>query len=139
MQADRDEANGPIVLFDGVCNLCHATVRFIIARDPDARMRFTSLQSPTGARIAAGHGVMPGALESMLLVENGMLYRKSTAALRIARLLRFPWWLGYGLIVIPRFLRDAVYDFVGRRRYRWFGTRDYCLVSQPGYERRFIE
>jgi predicted DCC family thiol-disulfide oxidoreductase YuxK len=139
MQTDRDPAGGPIVLFDGICNLCHGTVRFIIARDPGARMRFSSLQSPTGARIAASHGVTPGALESMLLVENGVLYRKSTAALRIARLLRFPWWLGYGLIVVPRFLRDAVYDFVGRHRYRWFGTREYCLVSRPGYERRFIE
>jgi len=139
MQSDREQAGGPIVLFDGVCNLCHATVRFIIARDPDARMRFSSLQSPTGARIAAKHGVAAGSLESMLLVENGVLYRKSTAALRIARLLRFPWWLGYGLVVVPRFLRDAVYDFVGQRRYRWFGTREYCLVSQRGYERRFLE
>jgi predicted DCC family thiol-disulfide oxidoreductase YuxK len=84
------------------------------------------------------HGVRPGSLDSMLLVENGMLFRKSTAALRIARMLRFPWSLGYSLIVVPQFLRDALYDFVGRRRYRWFGTRQFCSVAEDGTEHRFL-
>lgn len=136
MQIDRNSE--PVVLFDGVCNLCHATVRFIIARDTRARIRFASLQSPAGVRITAMHGVSPGDLDSVLLLEDGMLFRKSTAALRIARMLRFPWWLGYSFIVVPRFLRDAVYDFIGRRRYRWFGMREHCLVSQPGAEQRFL-
>jgi predicted DCC family thiol-disulfide oxidoreductase YuxK len=138
MPTDPASTKDPIVLFDGVCNLCHGTVRFIIARDPGARIRFASLQSPAGAQIAAGYGVTPGSLESMLLVEQGKLFRKSTAALRIARLLRFPWWLGYGFIVVPRRLRDAAYDFIARHRYGWFGTREHCLVSQPGTEHRFL-
>ena len=129
----------PLVLFDGVCNLCHGTVRLIIERDPEGLFRFTSLQSALGARIAAEHGVDPQALDSMLLLEDTRLYRKSTAALRIVRRLRSPWRFAYALIAVPRTLRDAVYDFVGRRRYRWFGRRAYCLVSLADAAERFVE
>lgn len=127
-----------VLFFDGVCNLCHGTVRFVIRHDPEARFRFTSLQSTPGKRIAERHGVNGGTLQSMLLLEDGRLHSKSTAALRIARRLRWPWPLAYALIVIPRPVRDGVYDFIGRRRYRWFGKRDYCVISQPGEERRFL-
>ena len=132
---NRDD---PIVLFDGVCNLCNATVRFIIANEAGEHVRFASLQSPSGRTLAAAHGVTPGSLDSMLLVANGSLFRKSTAALKIARLLRFPWWLAYWLILVPRFVRDPIYDFIGRRRYRWFGMRPECVISHPGAEHRFL-
>ena len=135
----RPESAGPLVLFDGVCNLCHRTVRFINGRDPGRRFRFTSLQSDLDKQLAAEHRVESLALESMLLLEDGRLYRKSTAALRIARRLRFPWPLGYVFMLVPAAVRDAGYDFIGRRRYRWFGRRDYCLVSEPGAEDRFLD
>lgn len=137
---EHGEASEPdlILLFDGVCNLCHGTVRFVIRHDPEARFRFTSLQSSFGKRLAERHGVVGDLLQSMLLLEDHRLHSKSTAALRIARRLRWPWPLAYGLIVIPRPLRDRVYDFVGGRRYRWFGKRDYCVISQPGQEHRFL-
>lgn len=129
----------PLVLFDGVCNLCHASVRFIIERDPAGIFQFTSLQSATGQRIATAHGVDPLALDSMLLLEGGRLHRRSTAALRIARHLHSPWRLAFAFIVVPAFVRDAVYDFVGRRRYRWFGRRELCAVPVAGAEDRFID
>ena len=129
---------GPVILFDGVCNLCHGTVQFVIRRDPAARFRFASLQSTAGLRLGEAHGVDPQALDSMLLLEHGRLYRRSTAALRIARGLRPPWPLAYALIAVPAFLRDALYDFVGRRRYRWFGKREHCAVSEPAAADRFL-
>ena len=90
-----------LVLFDGVCNLCHGTVRFVIERDPGQRFRFASLQSEVGQQLARRHGADPDALDSMLLLEGERLYRESTAALRILRRLRAPWPLAYALVVVP--------------------------------------
>lgn len=129
----------PVVLFDGVCNLCDAAVLFIIDRDPDARFRFAALQSGAAARLLAG---LPrpegGDPESVFLLEDGKLYDRSTAALRIARRLRWPWKLAYALVAVPRPLRDAAYRFVARRRYRWFGRRDACRVPTPELRARFL-
>ena len=107
-----------VVMFDGVCNLCNSTVRFIAARDSRSRFQFAHLESP-----AAG---------TLVLVEDGRTFTRSTAALRIARQLRFPWPLAYALIVIPRPVRDALYDFVARHRYQWFGRQDdACRIDSP--------
>lgn len=138
MTVDETSTAGRVVLFDGECNLCHATVRFVIRNDPAKHFRFASLQSPAGRRIAAAHGVAGGDLGSMLLVEDRRVYRRSTAALRIARRLRWPWPLLAALLLVPRRLRDPLYDFVGRRRYRWFGRRDLCTVSEPSASDRFL-
>jgi len=128
-----------IVLFDGVCNLCNGFVQFAVARDPESRLRFGALQSEAARRLVEGLRI-PGPLpDSLVLVEDGRAYLKSTAALRIARRLRAPWPLAYGFIVVPRALRDLVYDFVARRRYRWFGRRDRCMVPTPGLGSRFID
>jgi predicted DCC family thiol-disulfide oxidoreductase YuxK len=124
-----------IVLFDGVCNLCNAAVRFILARDPQGRFRFASLQSDVARRLLKGDGPP----ETIVLIEAGKIYAKSTAALRIARGLRFPWPLFYGLAVVPLFLRDLVYDWVARNRYRWFGKRDTCMLPTPETRGRFLE
>jgi predicted DCC family thiol-disulfide oxidoreductase YuxK len=122
----------PVVLFDGVCNLCNGVVRFIIARDPSARFRFAPLQWPVA-------GAAPGTADSIVLVEAGKRYTRSTAALRIARGLRFPWPLLYALVLTPRPLRDAVYDWVARHRYGWFGKRAACMVPTPEIRGRFLE
>ena len=129
----------PTVLFDGVCTLCSGFVRFVIARDPEARFRFGALQSDAARRLVEGLRI-PGPLpDSIILVEDGRAYVKSTAALRIARRLRAPWPLAYGLIVVPRFLRDWGYDLAARHRYRWFGRRDACMVPTPELRARFID
>jgi predicted DCC family thiol-disulfide oxidoreductase YuxK len=129
------EADRPIILFDGVCNLCTGSVQFVIERDARKRFRFASLQSPTAERLLGRRDD----LESMVLVENGQVYRKSTAALRIARRLDGAWPLLAAFLVIPRFLRDAVYDWIGRRRYRLFGRRDTCWVPRPELTERFLD
>lgn len=128
-----------VVLFDGLCNLCNASVQFIIRRDPAARFRFASLQSPVAAEVlrsASARGPLP---DSIVLVEGGRVTTQSTAALRIARRLRFPWPLLYTLILVPRPIRDAAYAWIARNRYRWFGKRDQCLLPTPELRARFLE
>jgi predicted DCC family thiol-disulfide oxidoreductase YuxK len=128
-----------IVLFDGLCNLCSASVRFIVARDPAARFRFASLQSPAAQALLAPFGAPATALESVVLLDEGRLYTRSDAALRIARALRPPWPLCTALLAVPRPLRDALYEFVARHRFRWFGRRSACFVPTPELQARFLE
>ena len=127
-----------VVFFDGVCNLCNGFVQFVIRRDPGARFKFAPLQSEA-ARARLGDSVTPGAAPStVLLWENERLYDRSTAALQILRQLRFPWPIMAALFVVPRPLRDWVYDLIARRRYRWFGQRETCMVPTPDIRRRFL-
>ena len=128
-------ADFPIILFDGVCNLCSGAVQFILDRDPRGRFRFASLQSGAARRLLGGESLP----ESIVLIEEGKTSRRSTAALRIARRLRFPWPLLYAFIVVPRPLRDFVYNWIARNRYRWFGRRETCLVPAPDLRNRFLE
>lgn len=127
-----------VVLFDGLCNLCNASVRFVIARDPAAHFRFAALESQAARRLLAKSGVADPLPDSVALIEHGRLYTRSAAALRIARRLRFPWPLMFALIIVPRPLRDAVYDLIARHRYRWFGRRDACMVPTPELRERFL-
>ena len=128
-----------VVLFDGVCNLCNAGVQFIIPRDPGGYFRFAPLDSRAAVRAIAEAGGLPPGTDSIVLVEGGRLYVRSAAALRVARRLRFPWPLAYGLVVVPRFLRDWAYDIVARNRLRWFGRREACLIPGPGTRDRFLD
>lgn len=128
----------PVVLFDGVCNLCNGWVGFVVRRDPHMRFRFASLQSDFGAGVMARHGLPPDYLGSILLLENGELFVKSDAVLRIVRGLRPPWPLLGMLMVVPRAIRDVVYDWVARNRYRWFGKREACMLPSPENAGRFL-
>jgi predicted DCC family thiol-disulfide oxidoreductase YuxK len=127
-----------VVLFDGVCNLCNGAVRFIIDRDPAGRFRFASLQSLAAREVLGAATVEEPLPDSIVLVERDRVTTRSTAALQIARRLQFPWPLLYAFIVVPRRLRDAVYDVVARNRYRWFGRREVCMVPTPGMMVRFL-
>ena len=128
----------PVILFDGVCNLCNGFVQFVIARDPRARFSFASLQSEAAARLAARTGSADGR-DSIVLLEDGRAFTQSTAALRIIAALGFPWMLAAALLVVPRPLRDWAYSIVARNRYRWFGKRQVCMVPTPDLKRRFLE
>lgn len=128
----------PVVLFDGVCNLCTGTVQFLIPRDPDGTLRFAPLQSDVGAALLEDCGYEVGDRESIVLVEDGRCYRKSTAALRIARHLDGRWPLAAHLRVVPRPLRDLVYDLVARYRYQVFGQKSQCMVPTPDVRDRFL-
>ena len=127
-----------LVLFDGVCNLCQGSVQFILLRDPKGRFRFASLQSDEGRRRLAEHGLNAESLNSVVLIEDGKVFRRSTAALRIARHLSGAWPLAAVFWIVPRPLRDLVYDFVARNRYRWFGKTEACMVPRPEWRARFL-
>jgi predicted DCC family thiol-disulfide oxidoreductase YuxK len=128
-----------LVLFDGVCNLCNATVRFIIPRDPHGHFQFATLMSDAAARALAkvpGGNDLP---DSVVLVDEGRVFTRSDAALRIFRRLTFPWPLLYVLIALPKGLRDRIYDVVARRRYQWFGRRDQCMIPDSSIRSRFLD
>jgi predicted DCC family thiol-disulfide oxidoreductase YuxK len=128
----------PVILFDGVCNLCNGLVSFVIARDPAGRFQFAALQSDAARQLLGALTTIAPLPDSLVLVEDGRVFTRSAAALRVARGLRFPWPLAYGLVVVPRPLRDWVYDLVARNRYRWFGRRDLCLIPTPDVRVRFL-
>ena len=126
----------PVILFDGVCNLCDASVQFVLDHDRAAHFRFAPLQSETARRLVGDRAT---ALDSIVLVEDGRVYDRSTAALRIARRLDGAWPALAAFLVVPRPLRDVVYDWIARNRYRWFGTRDACRLPTPDTAARFLE
>jgi predicted DCC family thiol-disulfide oxidoreductase YuxK len=130
--------SGGVILFDGVCNLCNASVNFIVDHDPRKQFRFAALQSPAGQQFLREHHVSTTELSSLVLIDAGRAFTRSTAALRIARRLRPPWNLLYALIILPRFLRDPLYNLIARHRYRWFGKRNACLVPTPELAARFL-
>jgi predicted DCC family thiol-disulfide oxidoreductase YuxK len=127
-----------VILFDGVCNVCAASVRFIAPRDPAGRFAFATLQSDSGRRLLAGAGLPADYLEGIVLIEGGRAYLKSDAVLRIASRLSGAWPL-FGLLrMLPRALRDAAYTAFIARRYAWFGKSDACLVPSADLARRFL-
>ncbi|HYF62208.1 MAG TPA: thiol-disulfide oxidoreductase DCC family protein [Herpetosiphonaceae bacterium] len=127
-----------LVLFDGVCNLCNGSVRFILRHDRAGYFSFASLQSPAGARALAERGAAP-TLNSIVLIEDGRLYESSDAVLRIARRLGAPWSWGYAAVIVPRPLRNALYRIIARNRYRWFGRREACMLPTPELRGRFLD
>ncbi|WP_342410491.1 thiol-disulfide oxidoreductase DCC family protein [Paenibacillus sp. FSL R10-2778] len=127
-----------IVLIDGVCHLCQRVVRFIIPRDPDAKFLFAPLQNEIAAKLMKESGLQPGQLNTVILLENGVYYTESAAVLRIARKLRFPWPAAYVFILVPRPLRNALYRYVAKNRYRWFGRDEQCMLPTPEIKRRFL-
>ena len=129
----------PVLLFDGVCNLCNSSVDFIVRHDPDGRVKFASLQSRTGRRLLRKGGLPADYDASLVLIEDDRFYTSSDAALRVARYLRAPWSWASVLRVFPRWLRDTVYRWVSRNRYDWFGKRDTCRLPTPEERDRFID
>lgn len=128
-----------VVLFDGICNLCNGAVQFLLRRDRQRRFRFAALQSATGRRLLQQHGLAADGLATIVVLEEGHLRLRSDAALLLARRLPWPWPLWTVFLVCPRPLRDALYDFVARNRYRWFGRRESCLLPTPETADRFLD
>lgn len=131
--------DNPIVLFDGVCNLCNSSVQFILKRDKQKKFRFASLQSQKGQEILQRFKLSLTDFNSFVLVEEGRIYTRSTGALRMLRSLGKGWKLLYGFIIIPKFIRDAVYNLIARNRYKWFGKKEACWVPTPELRERFLD
>lgn len=129
-----------VILFDGVCNLCSSSVQFIIERDPKAKFHFASLQSDRAKALLKEMGYPQSeTLTSIVLLEKGKYFEESTAALKIAGQLSFPWNLLVVFLIVPRFLRDPLYRWIARNRYQWFGKSETCFIPTSEYKSRFIE
>lgn len=128
----------PIVLFDGVCNLCSSVVRFTISRDPDGIFRFASLQSDAGQIFLNKFGLSTDDFDSFVLIEGDRFFLRSTAVLRLCKKLKGLWRLVYLLTIIPTPIRDFIYNIVARNRYRWFGKKKECFIPSADIRNRFL-
>ncbi|MEZ4827426.1 MAG: thiol-disulfide oxidoreductase DCC family protein [Bacteroidia bacterium] len=127
-----------VIIFDGVCNFCNASVNFIMDRDPKGHFKFAANQSDTGKALLSNAGESSEEIGTIFLFDGGKLYRESAAVLRIAKGLNFPWNLGYVFVVVPPFIRNFFYRIIARNRYRWFGKREACRLPTPEEAARFL-
>ena len=127
-----------IILFDGVCSLCNSSVRFVIKRDHKKIFRFASLQSEFAKKIIRSTAIVDS-VKTIVLLKSEKIFLRSDAALEIARELDGLWPSLYGLKIIPRFIRDAVYNFISHRRYQWFGKTEECWLPSPELSDRFVD
>jgi predicted DCC family thiol-disulfide oxidoreductase YuxK len=133
-----DAPSHPILLFDGVCNLCNGMIRFILKRDRKDVFRFAALQSPAGQSQLARFGLSPHGMPSVVLVEGDRYFQRSTAVLKVLAALGWPYKALSILALIPRPLRDLGYAMIARNRYRIFGKRDACMMPTPEIRARFL-
>lgn len=135
---NRSLKNKGIVLFDGYCNLCSGSVKFILKRDKKAYFRFASIQSETGQEYLLKNKISTKLNNSVILIEDDLVYYKSTAALRIARRLKGFWFLLYVFIIIPGPVRDFIYMVISNNRYKWFGRKTKCFLPGEKYKPYFL-
>ena len=138
MQNDYQELHS-VILFDGLCNLCSSSVLFVIRRDKYKHFRFASLQGEFGKKILHQYGLNDTHLNSFILLEHNTITTASTAALRVAKKLTFPWPVFYGLIIIPAWLRNGIYHFFARNRYNWFGRKKECWIPDTDISFLFLK
>ncbi|MDN3203050.1 thiol-disulfide oxidoreductase DCC family protein [Algoriphagus sediminis] len=127
-----------IILFDGVCNLCNSSIDFIIQRDKNDKFLVGPLQEKLGGELTKKFDIPEDYLDSLVLIENDQIFFKSTAALKIARNLSGGWPAFYPLIYLPKVLRDPVYDWIARNRYKWFGKKNTCRLPTPEESAKFL-
>ncbi|HVJ54495.1 MAG TPA: thiol-disulfide oxidoreductase DCC family protein [Aliidongia sp.] len=138
MAPDDVLTQGPLVLFDGVCNLCSASARFLVTHDRTGRLRFAAMQSEAGRTVLRRHGLPLDDWDSFIFLDRGRLHLKSDAAFELARFLRSPWPLLRIGRVLPRPLADWLYDRVARNRYALFGRKEQCMVPSAEIRSRFL-
>jgi predicted DCC family thiol-disulfide oxidoreductase YuxK len=134
----EEESGKVIMLFDGVCNFCNASVNFILPRDKKDHFRFSPLQSEAGKSLLLKYKVNSSETDSVILIENGTAYFRSEAALRILKNMGRGWFLLYVFIIVPTFIRDPVYNWIARNRYKWFGKRETCRLPEDTWKNKFI-
>ncbi len=137
--SDINTFEHPVLLFDGVCNLCNTSVQFIIDKDPESKFNFASLQSDIGGELLKQFNLSNEQLDSVVLIKNDKAYTRSSAALQVLRTLGGAWSLLYGLIIIPKPIRDIIYDWVAKNRYKWFGKQESCWLPTPDLRARFLD
>lgn len=127
------------ILFDGVCNLCNGAVTFVIKRDKKSQIKFAALQSETGQRLLKQFNLSANIFNSFIFIEDGIAYTQSTAALKVCKYLTAMWPLLYGFIIVPGFIRDRIYKWIAKNRYKWFGKQEQCMIPTPELKERFLQ
>jgi len=128
-----------IILFDGVCNFCNGAVNFVIKRDKKGLVKFAPLQTEHGKQLLQQYNLPALDMQSFVFIEKGKAYLRSTAALKVCRHLDALWPLCYGFIIVPRFIRDGLYNWIAKNRYKWFGQKDSCMIPSPSIRARFLD
>lgn len=128
----------PIILFDGVCNFCNSAVNFVIKRDKNSVLKFTTLQSGIAHQMLAHQNIPTNDLSSFVFIENEKIYTRSTAALRVCKYLTGMWPLMNGFIIVPKFIRDGIYNWIAKNRYRWFGKKEECMIPSSEIKAKFL-
>lgn len=127
-----------VILFDGVCNLCNNSVDFVIQRDKKNRFKFGALQDPSTKKLLKDYLINSEYLDSLVLISGDQVYYKSSAALQIAKNLGGFWSAWYGLKIVPKFIRDPIYDWIAANRYKWFGKKETCRLPSPEEKEKFL-
>ncbi|MEP7144532.1 MAG: thiol-disulfide oxidoreductase DCC family protein [Ferruginibacter sp.] len=131
--------SNPIILFDGVCNLCNGAVNFVIHRDKRSVIKFAALQSNTGQQLLKQYNLPNNVFNSFVFIEAGIVYTQSTAALKLCKYLTALWPVLYGFIIVPKFIRDSIYKWIAKNRYKWFGKSEQCMIPTTRIKDRFLE
>lgn len=127
-----------IILFDGVCNLCNGRVKFVIRHDKKQQIHFAALQSETGKALLKQYNLSDNNLQSFVFIEKGKAYTQSTAALRVCKYLGI-YKIFYAFLIVPPFIRNAVYHLIANNRYKWFGKEEACMIPTPDIKARFLD
>ncbi|RKD96851.1 thiol-disulfide oxidoreductase DCC family protein [Marinifilum flexuosum] len=131
--------SNPIVLFDGVCNFCNTSVRFVLAYNRAENIHFSPLQSDFAKQLLTEHNLSFDEMNTVVFIENNKAYTKSSAAFNIAKHLAYPWRILYYFKYLPNAITDWGYDLIARNRYSWFGKKNQCMVPKPEWRKRFYE
>ena len=129
----------PTILFDGVCNFCNGAVNFVIKRDKQGVLKFAALQSNAGVQLLQQYNLPTTDMKSIVFIENGIAHTQSTAALKVCKYLGWAWPLCNVFILVPKFVRDGLYSWIAKNRYKWFGKNEFCRVPSQNEMERFIE
>ena len=132
-------ADKNIVLFDGICNLCNASVRFIIKRDRKNNFYFASLQGAAGQELLRKFNVETDQFNSFVLIEKNKIFTRSEAVLRVLKILGRGWKFLYAFIILPKFIRDGIYNLIAKNRYKWFGKKQECPMPLPEWKAKFLD
>lgn len=130
--------NHKIILFDGVCNLCNGAINFVIEKDKNNSFKFAALQSEIGQDLTSRFNIDRTKVDSIILIDGDKHFEKSSAALRIAQHMSGAYPLLYMFMIVPKFIRNAVYDYIAKNRYKWFGKKESCMIPTPALKEKFL-
>jgi predicted DCC family thiol-disulfide oxidoreductase YuxK len=137
--SNLDREYQPVLLFDGVCNLCNSSVQFILKHEKNHDLKFAAIQSDAGEKLLALYRIDPNETNSVILISGDHVYTASDAVLKVTNHLKFPYSLGSILVVVPKAIRDFFYKGIAQNRYNWFGKRESCMIPTPQLRKRFLE